>query len=186
MFLRNIPGASLRQKELTILRRNPDFPSRSAQVQRLRLNVPLTTSAKLSALPCSSVQTQDHVSHSCAETGRTAKQSLHLLCAPPQPLALETKQAEDFQVCCKHVPKQPLKNSAFGLKAPYHTLTRWLCWLEHHPLHQNVVGSIPGQGTHLGFQFDPLLGRIREATNQCFSLSLLLSLKSINISSDED
>ena len=25
-------------------------------------------------------------------------------------------------------------------------LARWLNWLEHHPIHQNVVGSILGQG----------------------------------------
>ena len=26
----------------------------------------------------------------------------------------------------------------------------WLSWLEHHPIHQKVAGSIPGQGTYLG------------------------------------
>ena len=36
----------------------------------------------------------------------------------------------------------------------------WLSWLEHCPIHQKVVGSIPGQGIHLGCRFDPWSGRI--------------------------
>ena len=31
----------------------------------------------------------------------------------------------------------------------------WLSWLEPCPVDQNVAGSIPGQGTHLGCGFDP-------------------------------
>ena len=27
-------------------------------------------------------------------------------------------------------------------------LARWLSWLEHHPIHQKVAGSIPGRGAH--------------------------------------
>ena len=45
-------------------------------------------------------------------------------------------------------------------------------------------GSVGWSVVHIakGCGFDPLLGRVPEATYQCFSLSL----KSINISSDED
>ena len=50
-------------------------------------------------------------------------------------------------------------------------LAGWLSWLEHHPLHQKVAGSIPSQGTYLGGRFDPWLGHVREATNW-WSLSL--------------
>ena len=42
-----------------------------------------------------------------------------------------------------------------------------LSWLGCHPMHQKVVGSIPSQGTHLGCGFNPWLGHLREATNQC-------------------
>ena len=44
--------------------------------------------------------------------------------------------------------------------------------LSHAP---KVVGSIPGQGTCPCCKFDPQLGYVQEATNQCFSLSLSLS-----------
>ena len=73
-------------------------------------------------------------------------------------------------------------------------LTRWLSWLEHHPIHQKAVGSIPSQGTYLVCRFHPWSGCICEAANQCFSLASLsfslppspfLSVKSINTSSDE-
>ena len=60
------------------------------------------------------------------------------------------------------------------------TLAGWLIWLEHRPIHQKVGGSIPSQGTCLGYGFNPWLGYIWEATDRCFSLSLPLSLKSIN------
>ena len=50
-------------------------------------------------------------------------------------------------------------------------LARWLSWLEHSLVHQKVADSIPGQGTYLGCGFDPWLGHIWEAANQCFSLS---------------
>ena len=56
-------------------------------------------------------------------------------------------------------------------------LAGWLSWLEHRPIHQNVAGSICGQGTYPGCGFDPQSGHIREATNRCFSLtSMFLSL----------
>ena len=55
---------------------------------------------------------------------------------------------------------------------------------------QKVAGSMPSQGTYLGCWVDPWSGRVQEATDWCFSLTLTLpsSLfkKSINISSDED
>ena len=70
----------------------------------------------------------------------------------------------------------------------YRTLARWLSWLEHRPIHQDVAGSILGQGTYLGCMFGPRLGCVRKATDWCFSLSLPfpLSLKSINIPLGKD
>ena len=56
-------------------------------------------------------------------------------------------------------------------KAP----ARRLSWLQHHPIHQKVTGSIPSQGTYLGCRFDPQWRRIWEATldvsllHWCFS-----------------
>ena len=51
-----------------------------------------------------------------------------------------------------------------------------LSWLERRPTHRKVVGSIPGQDMHLGCGFVPVSGRVREATDGCFSLSRSLSL----------
>ena len=33
----------------------------------------------------------------------------------------------------------------------------WFSWLECHPVHRKVMGSIPGQGTYLGCGFHPQL-----------------------------
>ena len=63
-----------------------------------------------------------------------------------------------------------------GLKYQLNSaLAGWLSWLER-PIHQKVVGLIPGQGTNLGYGFKPWLWYIPEATSQCLSLSLFLSL----------
>ena len=52
---------------------------------------------------------------------------------------------------------------------------------------QKVLGLIPGQGTCLGFVFNPQSGSVWEVTKLSLSLSLCLpvSLKSIKISSDK-
>ena len=56
----------------------------------------------------------------------------------------------------------------------------WLSWLEC-TIRKTVAGLIPRQGTYLGCRFNPQLGRIWEAINQCFSLTLMfLSLSQIN------
>ena len=55
-------------------------------------------------------------------------------------------------------------------------LAGWLSWLECLLIHQNVVGSIPSQGTYLGFGLNPWSGHVWESTDQCFSISLSLSL----------
>ena len=63
-------------------------------------------------------------------------------------------------------------------------LARWLSWLQCHPIHQEVTGLVPSQGTYLGCGFDLQPGHVREATDwcsithQCFSL--LFSLSQIN------
>ena len=49
----------------------------------------------------------------------------------------------------------------------------WLSCLKHRPIHQNVAGSIPSQSIFLGCMFDPHLGSLWEATNRCFSSSLM-------------
>ena len=54
-------------------------------------------------------------------------------------------------------------------------LAELLSWLENHPVHQKVVGSIPGQGTYLGCRLDPQSGCVPEETDWCFFLSLSLS-----------
>lgn len=40
-----------------------------------------------------------------------------------------------------------------------------LNWLEHGPMHQNMAGSIPSQGIHPCFRFDPLSEHVWKATN---------------------
>ena len=50
-------------------------------------------------------------------------------------------------------------------------LARWLGWLGHRPVHQKVAGSIPGFRT-LRCGFDPWSGRVQEATDRCFCLSV--------------
>ena len=60
----------------------------------------------------------------------------------------------------------------------------WLRWLEHHPISWKVASSKPGQGTYLGFRFDPQSGCIQEAMDQCLSLfplpfPFLFSLKAM-------
>ena len=54
-------------------------------------------------------------------------------------------------------------------------------------MHQKAMGSIYGQGTCLGYRFDPQSGMYRrELIDVSLSLSLPLSLKSINMSLGED
>lgn len=47
--------------------------------------------------------------------------------------------------------------------------------VEGHPMNQKVVGSIPDQGTSLGYRLSPPSGRILEATDISISLSPHLS-----------
>ena len=68
-------------------------------------------------------------------------------------------------------------------------LAGWLSWLEHRPIDEKGVGSIPAQGTYPGCGGDPQSGHVQEATNRCFSLFLSLSpnsLKSVNTSLGEE
>ena len=58
----------------------------------------------------------------------------------------------------------------------------WLSRLEHRPINQKVMGSIPGQDTHLGCGFEPQSGCVREVTDQCFSLTLMLLSLSLSFS----
>ena len=59
---------------------------------------------------------------------------------------------------------------------PYPALAKWLCWLDHCPMHQKVVGSISSQGTYLGFVFDSQSRHVWEVTDVSLLLSLSLSL----------
>ena len=71
------------------------------------------------------------------------------------------------------------------------SLAGWLSWLEHRPIHQRAVGSVPSQGTYLGCGFNPWQGTYKRQltgfslTSMSVCLSVSLS-KSINISSGED
>ena len=58
----------------------------------------------------------------------------------------------------------------------------WLGWLGHHPVHQNVVGSIPSQDTYLGFGFSPRLGHVLPAANQYLSLTSMSPSLSLSLS----
>ena len=40
-------------------------------------------------------------------------------------------------------------------------------------LSSHIMDSIPVQGTYLGCKFDPWLGHVQEAADQCFSLTLM-------------
>ena len=72
-------------------------------------------------------------------------------------------------------------------------LARWLNWLERHPMHQKVVGSIPSQGTYPRLQVQSLVRVCTEGKQMLFfshvmSPSLLpfpLTLKSVSKSSGE-
>ena len=52
----------------------------------------------------------------------------------------------------------------------------WLSWLEHCPVNQKVVGSIPSQSTCLGCRFSSQSGHVQEATNPFSLTSKFLSL----------
>ena len=61
--------------------------------------------------------------------------------------------------------------------------------LERHPINRKVVGFIPGQGTCLGCSFIPRTGHVLinvSHVDVSLSPSILLSLKSISMSSSED
>ena len=51
----------------------------------------------------------------------------------------------------------------------YYALARWLSWLEYHPIHQKVAGSIPGSGMYGRQPVNVSL------SHWCFSSSLSLS-----------
>ena len=51
----------------------------------------------------------------------------------------------------------------------------WLSGFERRPVHQKVAGSVHGQGTCPGCEFNFRLGRLQEATDCCFSHLIFLS-----------
>ena len=55
----------------------------------------------------------------------------------------------------------------------------WLRHLEHCPIYRKVVGLIPGQGTYLGFGFDPQSGHIQEGNQLMFLSHISVSLFSL-------
>lgn len=57
-------------------------------------------------------------------------------------------------------------------------LARWLSWLGRRPVHQKVVGFIPGLGTYLGFRFNPSQGVYGKQQINVFLSHLFLSLSS--------
>ena len=72
------------------------------------------------------------------------------------------------------------------------TLAGWFSGWSVFPIHQKGCGFDSREGTYLGCRFKPQWRHVWEANRSMFlshidvSLSLPLSLKSINISSDED
>ena len=48
-----------------------------------------------------------------------------------------------------------------------------LSQLKRHPMHKKAAGSIPDQGTNLGCGFNTYWGRIQDALDRCFSLTLM-------------
>ena len=77
----------------------------------------------------------------------------------------------------------------------WQAMAGWLSWLEHRPVQQKVVISVPSQGTCLGCGFDPWLRHVGEIVSRlslswwCFlsispslSLSLPLSLSPPSLS----
>ena len=68
------------------------------------------------------------------------------------------------------------------LKMHIRALAGWVSWLEHCPVHQKVVGSIPSQDIYPGCRFDPCSRFVREATDRCFSLTSLSLSHSLSLS----
>ena len=60
------------------------------------------------------------------------------------------------------------------------TLAGWPSELERCLMCQKVVGSSPGQGTSLGYRFDPQLRCVWEATDRCSSLTSVFSSLSLS------
>lgn len=54
------------------------------------------------------------------------------------------------------------------LKVYKTTLVWWLIWLERHPIHLKIVGSIPSQSMNLGCRFDYWSEHMQEATDWCY------------------
>ena len=61
----------------------------------------------------------------------------------------------------------------FQIKTIWTALVVLLSHLKRCPMHQKVSGSIPGQDTYVGCGFPHSLGCVWEATDQCFSLTLM-------------
>ena len=67
-----------------------------------------------------------------------------------------------------------------GLRIKIPALAGLLSGLEHCPIHQKVVGSIPGQGTYVGSRYNAPPGMYRRQlisvclSHRCFSLYLFL------------
>ena len=52
-----------------------------------------------------------------------------------------------------------------------------------HPIHQKDTGSIPSQGMSLGCRFGTRWGHVQEATNQCFSFTVMFFSLSLSLAS---
>lgn len=55
-------------------------------------------------------------------------------------------------------------------------LTGSVIWLDHHPVHQRVVGSIPSQGPYLRCGFHLWLGAYRKQPKDFSHIDVLLSV----------
>ena len=87
-----------------------------------------------------------------------------------EPSTMDTHLLQDSGYLCRG----PAGASLGRVKRGASALVGWFRWLEHLPIHQNVGGSIPSQVTYLGCMFNSWSRCVWEATNQCFSLTLIL------------
>ena len=97
-----------------------------------------------------------------------------------------------YQIICATVPTYLLKHYSqcfsggdFWIKPTFKlmyfeknrlSLAGLLSWLKPHPIHQNIVGSIPGQCIYLGCGFNPQSGHVQEATDQYLWLCLIYKI----------
>lgn len=125
MFLRNVyPGSQAERP--TILRRHSDFSYRSAEAQSLPRSLTLTTSAKLLAFPCSSVQTGPTILLKQAELPSSPRVSS---ASQRSPLPWRASRLGTSRFAA-NIPPNSHQRISFRVKSPHHCHHHGSC---HHP-----------------------------------------------------